>query len=669
MTFSHPAMLWGLAAVAIPVIIHLLRLRRYRTVYFSNVERLEATSSAQRRHDTIRQWLVLAARVLAIALLALAFAGPSLRRRQATADNTQAAVSIFIDNSFSMSLASADGSMLDEACRRAKELVAAYPVDTRFQVLSGDMTGTQMHLLGSDEAVDAIDQLTSSAAAPTLAEAASRQASFLRQAQARSRHAYIISDFQRSVADLAAMPADSTVSFTLVPLQGVEAANLYVDSVALDAPAYHAGGSVEATVTVANSGQADAHDVPVRLMADGRERALATVDVPAAGKAKCTMRFSLAHGGTTEGMVTIEDYPVTFDNRYHFVISSGDPITVLEIDAAQANPSLARLFANDSLVRFSHTGTPRHDIEDCDMVVLNELTTISSGASQQLQRWVTDGGSLLVIAPEGHATDALNGLLASLGAPQLGQWVATPAKATSVDGDAPLYRGVFSAKTDDMEMPLTEGHYTLTGTGHTARSIITLAGNTPLLTHTTVGDGSVYLLATPLRAELNTLVGQAMFVPTFYNMALFARPLPPAAHTIGSHDPIALAHRHPTDTKPDQLEGADGFSLLPDLRTVGGRQVMVQHGELTADGIYTLGDERLAFNYPRRESRMEFMTQAEIERAVADRDNLSLLAPSKGSLTDQLRERQGGRPLWRWCLALALAMLLAETIIIRTTRR
>ena len=88
MTFSHPAMLWGLAAVAIPVIIHLLRLRRYRTVYFSNVERLEATSSAQRRHDTIRQWLVLAARVLAIALLALAFAGPSLRRRQATADNT-----------------------------------------------------------------------------------------------------------------------------------------------------------------------------------------------------------------------------------------------------------------------------------------------------------------------------------------------------------------------------------------------------------------------------------------------------------------------------------------------------------------------------------------------------------------------------------------------------
>ena len=66
MLFSHPAMLWGLLAVLIPIAIHLFNLRRYRKVYFSNVDRLVGLQTENRRRSELRRWLVLVARVLAL---------------------------------------------------------------------------------------------------------------------------------------------------------------------------------------------------------------------------------------------------------------------------------------------------------------------------------------------------------------------------------------------------------------------------------------------------------------------------------------------------------------------------------------------------------------------------------------------------------------------------
>ena len=129
MLFSHPAFLWGLLAVAIPVVVHLFNFRRYRKVYFSNVERLSELHTEQRRRSTLRQWLVLAMRVMAVVFLVLAFAQPVLPKagsRVHTAGNT--AVSIYVDNSFSMANASADGTLLDAARQKVREVVEAYAV-------------------------------------------------------------------------------------------------------------------------------------------------------------------------------------------------------------------------------------------------------------------------------------------------------------------------------------------------------------------------------------------------------------------------------------------------------------------------------------------------------------------------------------------------------------
>ena len=672
MLFSHPAFLWGLLAVVIPIVVHLFNFRRYRKVYFSNVERLRELHTEQRRRSTLRQWLVLALRVLAVVFLVLAFAQPVLNPavRNNMIHHGSSAVSIYVDNSFSMANSAADGSLLDAARRKVREVAEAYSISDRFQLITNDMKGSEMRWLNRDELLAALDEVKPSPAAPLMSSVAARQCDFLQHnttggSAVRNRHAYIISDFQRSTADVAALPADSSILFTLVPLSAVESDNLYVDSVVLDAPAYFEGGGVAVGITLRNSGSRDAEKVPVKLTVDGRERAVTTVDVAAGAMARTTLAFRIEQTGWLDGCVTIEDYPITFDDSYHFTLHVGDHIRVLHLDGGQPNESLRRLFATDSTIDYHYATRLQHDLTQYDFVILNEPQGLASGEVQQLTQWVCDGGSLLAI-PARDGVTGLNELLQSLQAPHLERWVQRPVKAANIDYANALYREVFSGHVDEMEMPSVQGHYLFGRRQSLKQSIITLSDNGDMLCVTPVDKGRLYLFTMPLTATQTDFVNQALFVPTLYNMALYSRPLPPAAYTLGGEEPIMLQGSYDLNATPPELSTPNSeFRILPDVRRMGGRQQLVLHGELTHDGIYTLGDEHLAFNYPRRESQMDFLERSEIATAIEGREGLTMVRNSAKPLTDVLRARDGGKPLWRLCIILALLALAAEVVLLK----
>ncbi|MCB0631147.1 MAG: BatA domain-containing protein, partial [Lewinella sp.] len=132
MQFLFPTFLWALALLAIPVIIHLFYFRRFRKVYFTNVRFLREVKEDTSARSKLRNLLVLLARVLALAFLILAFVQPFIPQDSEVKAGRKA-VSIFVDNSFSMSALSEDVPLLDKAKQRAREIVQAYGVEDRFQ--------------------------------------------------------------------------------------------------------------------------------------------------------------------------------------------------------------------------------------------------------------------------------------------------------------------------------------------------------------------------------------------------------------------------------------------------------------------------------------------------------------------------------------------------------
>lgn len=662
LTFGAPALLWGLSGVTLPLAVHLFNFRRYRKVYFSNVDRLSALQQETQRHSRLRQRLLLAARIAAIVFIVLAFARPSFGKSERSLDG--AAVSIYVDNSFSMQSLASDTDLMTEAVLKAEQIAGAYSIDTRFQLVTSELDAAQARWLSRDELLDEVAQLQPSPAAPRLSQVVGMQRTFLKQSGAKAQHAYIISDFQKSVSDIDAILPDSTVDMTLVPLGAAAADNIFVDTVLLDAPAYFTGSRAVAEVTLRNDGLTDMEKVPLRLLVSGRERAVATVDIPAASSAKAEMRFTLDDTGWFDITVCVEDYPVTFDNNYYLSFHVGDPIRAVELHAGHRNEYLRRLFDGDTAVALlSTTELPQTD--GCHFLVLSGMSSLASGVASRIVEWVRDGGTLLVAPPPPDGNPdlvSLNSLLASLETTMYGQWAQRKMRATTAELDNSLFRNVFDGTTRDMELPSTEGHYLQLAAHSSSQSIIRLADDDDLLTVSPAGRGRVYMFYTPLDERYTDFMSQALFVPTVYNMALYSRPLPPPAHTIGSDSPIALHGNYNPDLPPPHMTDGDGYDCIPDLRRQGSRQTLVVHDDIPHAGFYSLGSEHLAFNYSRLESRLECYSRNELEEAVEERQGVSLVDGS-ADMAEALRRRDGGHQLWRLCIVLALVALAAETAI------
>ena len=124
MTFLNPAVLFGLLAASIPVLIHLFNLRKLKKIEFSTLAFLKELQKNRIRKIKLKQWLLLALRVLIILLLVLAFARPTLEG-VAIGGTTSAAktTAVFIlDDTFSMSVVDAKGSYLNQAKESVKEI-------------------------------------------------------------------------------------------------------------------------------------------------------------------------------------------------------------------------------------------------------------------------------------------------------------------------------------------------------------------------------------------------------------------------------------------------------------------------------------------------------------------------------------------------------------------
>src|SRR3954471_22073149 len=76
MTFLQPLLLAALPLVALPVVIHLINQRRYRTVRWAAMMFLLAANRMSRGYARLRQWLILALRMAAIAGLIFAVSRP-----------------------------------------------------------------------------------------------------------------------------------------------------------------------------------------------------------------------------------------------------------------------------------------------------------------------------------------------------------------------------------------------------------------------------------------------------------------------------------------------------------------------------------------------------------------------------------------------------------------
>jgi hypothetical protein len=669
MQFIFPAFLFALAALAIPIIVHLFHFRRFRTVYFTNVRFLREVKEETSNRRKIRDLLVLLARCLAVAALVFAFAQPFLPRNTEGVKKGAQAVSIFVDNSFSMNALSKDLSLLENAKQKAREIIKAYANDDKFQILTNDFEGRHQRLVSKEEALTFIDEIKTTPSVQDVSKVLVRQQQALNTDKSPNKTAFFLSDFQKNVTDLPNFK-DSLLEVNLVPLTAVQEKNIAIDSAWFESPIQMMNATNPLIVRITNFTNEDVENIKLSVNLDGQDKPVGLVKLKAKESIEDTVNITVLRTGWHEAKLSITDYPVQFDDNYFFTFNVPNQINVLSIGDGdnrflQSALSGIRSFklTNQSSGNVAYSQFPQFQ-----MIVLNNLNTISSGLAAELAQYVNNGGNTLIFPAASADLAAYSDLFNTMQSNNLSSFEASPREVVTVNTDEFVFKDVFTNKNANMKLPSTTGNYRLTN--RNGENLLTYRDGSSFVTKNRIGQGNVYICAAPLDDKVSTLARAGdVFVPMLYKMSISSAKEDKIGYIIGKDDYLETDAKSKAGEKAYKMKGTKE-EFIPEQRMVAGKAILgVKDGTKDAGfyNLFTRPDSVLSkfgFNYDRRESVLDYYTSKDLK--TYERKNLKVLDDTaEASMTVVVGERNQGVALWRWCIIAALIFLALEVALLR----
>ncbi|MEZ5045196.1 MAG: BatA domain-containing protein [Saprospiraceae bacterium] len=672
MQFLYPTFLFALVALAIPIIIHLFYFRRFKKVYFTNVRFLKEVKEETSARSKLRNLLVLAMRLLALLLLVLAFAQPFIPQ-DVEVKTGQKAVSVFLDNSFSMSALSQDVALIDKAKQRAREIVQAYNVEDQFQVLTNDFEGRHQRMVSQEDALSLIDEITITPSVRKLSQVLERQKQALQTSTFENYVVYQVSDFQKNITDFETF-TDTTFDVNLIPLQSVEERNINIDSAWFDSPVQMLNQTSPLMVKVRNLSPEDAENIRLSINYDGQTKPVGTLSIPANSSVIDTVNFTISRTGWYAAELAITDFPVQFDDKYYLSFKVAEQVNVLVINEDTPNRYLEAAFKGINY--FNLTSLPSQNLDyssfsNYQLIVLNGLNVITSGFAFELQEFMKKGGNLLAFPGRNANIASYKTFLQAIPANELLSWQEVPMQVGSINTEEFIFNDVFENKSANLNLPLSQGNFKMTDYGsRTAEVLMTYRDGTTFLEKFKSDKGHLYLCAAPLEETWNNLVRNGeIFIPMLYKMAISAGESRPIAYTIGQDELIESNHQGSTGDIVYKLQGG-GEEFIPEQRIVGSTVFLSLNNQVREAGFYNLfltketTLDRFAFNFDRKESVLSYYTIDALQTMLGEK--VSVIGTQNNEvLTAKIAERSQGIVLWRWCLILALLFLAAEVLFLR----
>ena len=354
--FGSPLMLWGLAACGIPILIHLLHRRRFKTVQWAAMRFLLAATKKQARRLKLEQLLLLIVRTMIVLLVALALSRPTAETmgNYFQAEGPRHRI-IVIDATYSMGYAPSGRTRFDRAKDLARQIVtSARQGDAINLVRISDSTPHVIvrrpayqpaavseeieQLVLMDERVDTsivlkeIDELLSLAS------------------DVPRKEVYFITDLQAATW----APADSTEASNVrqqlktianrakivwLDVGEATASNTAVTGLKTDDRFVLSGRPIRASATVKNYGSMGASGQLVELVLDGRLADTKRVDLPAGQEVPVDFSPTFNSG---EHRVEVRLTPdgLSVDDTRRLAIPVRDELQVLLINGKPSGESM-----------------------------------------------------------------------------------------------------------------------------------------------------------------------------------------------------------------------------------------------------------------------------------------------------------------------------------------
>jgi hypothetical protein len=662
MGFLAPWFLAALAAVGLPVYIHLLRRQTTTPRPVSSLMFFERGIQSSTRHRKLRYLLLFALRALLMALLALVFANPFVRRSSAAANDRLMLVTV--DNSFSMRA----GTRLADAKREALEVLATRRPSQRAQVmvLGGELQVLTQPIQDAGALRAAVENIQPGDSHGNFGELG-RGMRALTETVHTPVDLHLFSDMQASnmPVNFGDMVMPGNVSLVLHSVAKTAVPNWTVESV--DAPGLLVDPKKARVLAVIAGHQTPAATRTVSLVINGVVTATKKVDVPADGRATVAFESLDVPYGASPCEVRIDAADgFAADDASSFAVKRADPERVLFVH--QAGDSRSQLYFGAALAAAAQASFVLQPIvadqaADVDptkyaFVVLSDVTAIPSILENSLLQYVRNGGSVLIAAgmSEGHRQKI----------PVFGE-SATDARYYSRSGSFSTVAQVDAshpAMKDAASWPDAKFYYATVVDAGRSRVVARLADGVPLVMDKQMGQGHIVLFASGFDNVTNDLPLNPAFVPFVDESARYLAGVErlSGARVVDSF--VALR----SVTNEAGGTGASVEVIGPDGKRPMSLQeeATAQSFQLTHAGFYQIRfangrDALIAVNPDRRESGLDLIPNDVLKLwSGSASSDAGSAQPANAAAT---AEKKGAYSLWWWIMLMILIAAVAESVV------
>ncbi|MEM6515123.1 MAG: BatA domain-containing protein [Bacteroidota bacterium] len=642
MQFKYPEILYALLLLAIPIIIHLFQLRRFKKVAFTNVQFLKRITIQTRKSSQLKKWLTLLTRLLLFACIILAFAQPYFSNLDSF--STKKETVIYLDNSFSMQAKGDNGSLLNEA---VQSIIERINPDEKLSIYTNNKTFKNATIKAITNDLIKLDHTPNQMSYGATIQ---KGEALFSDDKSSVKNLVLISDFQQNGSNINELKADS-LNLKLVKLEPNSSANISIDSVYITKSNVE---NIELTATVDGLSSAR-ENVSVSLYNGENLIAKSAVGFDESGPSWNSVVFTIPSNAEFNGRLSIDDVSLQYDNKLFFNISETERINVLSINQ-EADDFLEKLYSEDE---FNYTSTTfeqlnYNEILNQNLVILNELISIPNSLINTLKKFTQDGGALLIIPSENAEILSYNQLFGNYGLSPYKNKITSEKKITDINFSHPLFTNVFDKRVKNFQYPKVNAF--LSNSEIVSKSILSFENGQSFL----AGSGNVFRFSAALNKTNSNFKNSPLIVPTLYNIGKQSLKLGNLYYSINTENnidiPISIA-------QDDILTLENGVSsVIPLQRTYTNKVEITTNEYPLKAGIVSVKNKEniiknLSFNFDRSESQLQYLSLDDLESAS--------VSNSVAATIEDIKSDTDVNELWKWFVIFALVFLIVELLILK----
>jgi len=682
-TFLQPQYLWGLLALLIPILIHLIFYFRPKTIPFSHLRFLKAIYKTSQRRFRLKQWLVLLSRMGIFAFLTLMLARP-VWKEERSAFHALSSVLILLDDSPSMGRGVVEGGLFHMAQNVAEKIIRSYSPSNRFLVLPLSQLHLTKPFTGQKEALYQLQNLHVSAQVGPPIQTILKRLAHFQSHSPYPLHVYLISDYQKSQFQLDSLSRDSLqlpYQLHLVRVGGDEMAeNKGILDVQIQDQIIEPFRPIQFQVKVLNHTSKELAPFSLRVFQNNQQRSVATGTVPQNATETIPLSFTPEGMGWITGFIETEPDLFPLDDRFYFAFFLKQKPKVLVVYQEHLPKEVKLYFSRVISEAFAseflswNELTPEH-IHQADVLFLLGEGEWNPALLGEVKQWLNQGHGIVYFPSKTLVPETSLPVLL-----QLGIWKeevnlgSSPLKLEKPDMTNPIVKELFE-KSDEMttfESPLFFRYYRYQNTLNYPLFPLFRFQNGDLATgHYPIGSGHFFLFLFPLDSSSSDYLYHPLFVALTYRLLSWsANPVPKTISYDPSTQPY-LAIPYPSREQNLRIRpvGQDSISYIPEQSRANDQTLLFLSRLHLKPGIYEIvnpQDSILAYcaiNLNSKESYFDFASSDELRNVFSSAQIHE--AKAMGVETPVLFASSDTMPLWKWCLLLAIICFFGEMILLR----